>query len=465
MTRPAPSPYVTAAATLPLASAQAGVETKVQHTVPAPTPPAFARPVPAHAIHTNAIHTNPVQATGALASVPAAAMPMEPPAAKHCAPLPQGIPPHASAVVVVDLTAIRTNYRALRMIAGRAECAGIVKADAYGLGLEPTVTALLQEGCRVFFVANIDEAWRTRQLAPEAIIYVLNGLYPGAGPAFTDLQAQPVLGSREEIEDWSAFGSASGQRLPAAVHVDTGMNRLGLSIHDWHDLAQRQAFDAIDISLLMSHLACGDSPGSHVNASQRQAFDAARALVPTVPASLANSAATLLGPVFHYDMVRPGIAIYGGNALQGVANPMKPTVRVLARIIQVRHLGAGEAIGYGQTFRTTRPSRIAIISAGYADGVPRAVTDTPPLARSPATGFATHVGGYPAPVVGRVSMDLTAIDVTDVPEHAAARGQFAEVIGPHTRIDDVAAHAGTIGYEVLTRLSRRAHRVYLGGGG
>ena len=392
----------------------------------------------------------------------------------HVEPLPAGIPAHASSVLVIDLDAIRTNYRALRMIAGNAECAGVVKADAYGLGLDAVTRALLTEGCRVFFVANIDEAWRARQLAPDATIYVLNGLFPDAAAAFADLQAQPVLGSVAEVEDWAGFCAQGGQRLPAAVHIDTGMNRLGLSPRDVHDLMQRRIFEGFELSLLMSHLANADSPGAAANAIQRQRFDSIRPLFANVPASLANSAATLLGPAFHYDLVRPGIAVYGGRALQGMQNPMKPVVRLLARIVQIRDVAVGDTVGYGQTFKAARPSRIAIVAAGYADGLPRGVTNgsiamvpgTPlALAESIRSGVGSlaHIQGYPVPVVGRVSMDLTALDVTDVPPNVVLRGDFAEMIGRDTPVDDVAALAETIGYEVLTRLSRRSHRVYVGG--
>ena len=393
----------------------------------------------------------------------------------HVEPPPDGIPAHASAVLAIDLDAIRTNYRALRVIAGKAECAGIVKADAYGLGLEPVLRALLVEGCRVLFVANIDEAWRARQIASDAMIYVLNGLYPGTAPAFADLHAQPVLGSVAEVREWAAFARSAGRRLPAAVHVDTGMNRLGLSVREAHDLAQTQAFDAFEVSLVMSHLASADCPGSAKNAAQRQAFDAICQMLPQAPASLANSAGTLLGPSFHYDMVRPGIAVYGGAALLGMPNPMKPVVRLLARIVQVRDIAAGETVGYGQTFKARRPSRVAILAAGYADGLARGMTNgsvtirpgiSPKIAENTMAGIGPSVlvAGYPAPIVGRISMDLMAIDVTDLPPGIAERGQFAEILGFQTRIDDLAIYAETIGYELLTRLSRRCHRVYLGGG-
>ena len=392
---------------------------------------------------------------------------------RHFLPIPKGIPAHASCAVVIDLEAIGTNFRALRMLAGRSECAGVVKADAYGLGLEPVLRVLLAEGCRVFFVANIDEAWRVRQQAPKAIIYVLNGVYSGTAPAFAELKARPVLGSAAEIDEWAAACRQAGQRWPAAVHVDTGMNRLGLTVRDLQAAQSRQAFASFDVSLVMSHLANADSPGSAMNARQRQQFDSVRAAFPNVPASLANSAGTMLGPAFHYDMVRPGIALYGGRAMKSVQNPMKPVVRLLARIIQVREIAAGESVGYGQTFQASRPSRIAIVAAGYADGLPRGMTNGSvtmalgvplSLAESvrPGVGSMAHIQGYPVPIVGRVSMDLIAVDTTDMPASKLVRGDFAEIMGSATTVDDIAALSETIGYEVLTRLSRRAHRVYLG---
>lgn len=379
----------------------------------------------------------------------------------HTDPVPEGVPPHASSVLVVDLDAIRTNYRALRIIAGKAECAGVVKADGYGLGLERVVRALLTEGCRTFFVANIDEAWRTRQQAPEATIYVLNGLYPGSAPAFADLKCQPVLNSVAEAAEWAAF--CGDARRPAALHVDTGMNRLGFTLRDLQALRDRGLLERLDVSLVVSHLASGDSPGSIFNTQQRQAFEAARQLLPGVPASLANSAGTLLGPAYHLDIVRPGIAVYGGSALQGIPNPMKGVVRLLARILQVREVSAGETIGYGQSFTARHAMRLAVVAAGYADGFPRAVTGQSDP-RTPAhMGPRAFIDGYAAPVVGRVSMDLIALDATNVPPVHVVRGHFAEMIGAHTRIDDIATAAGTIGYEILTRLGRRSHRVYLGG--
>ena len=383
------------------------------------------------------------------------------------------VPPHASSVLAVDLDALRLNYRALKTISGRAECAAVLKADAYGLGLEAVMRALLGEGARVFFVATIDEAWRARQVSADALVFVLNGLYPGAAPAFVDLAAIPVLGSRPEVEEWATFCAANGQRWPAALHVDTGMNRLGLPPAEAHALASTGALAAFDIALLMSHLACADQPGSPMNAQQRQVFEQVRAVLPPAMASLANSAGTLIGPAYHYDLVRPGIALYGGAALAGVANPMKPVVRLLGRILQVRDIAPGQSVGYGRTFVAERPCRIATVACGYADGFPRAATQgtvaiapgmAPALALEAKPGIGPRVGvaGFGVPIVGRVSMDLLALDVTDVPPQAVQRGAFAELIGPQAPLDLLAAASDTIAYEVLVRLGRRCHRVYVG---
>ena len=375
--------------------------------------------------------------------------------------VPASVPPHAPAVLAIDLDALRTNYRALNSIAGQARCAGVIKADGYGLGLEPVMKALLSEGCRTFFVATLDEAWRARQVAPApatAEIYVLGGLFPGSAPGFADLRARPVLNSLAELREWSQFCATNFTRLPAAMHIDTGMSRLGLPAAEVDALSAEAAlFHSFELTLIMSHLACADEPGHVKNVGQRQQFEAMRQRLPAAPASLANSAAMLLGPAYHYDLTRPGIALYGGAALSRVPNPMKPVVRLLARILQVRDLVPGDTVGYGAAFETRRAARIATLALGYADGYSRHLSGT-----TQQPGPIALIGGYPAPIVGRISMDLITLDVTDVPAELVQRGTFAELIGSYVKIDDIAERSGTIGYEVLTRLGRRAWRVYLG---
>lgn len=371
------------------------------------------------------------------------------------------VPLSARAVLTVDLGALRANWARLNQASGRAECAGVIKADAYGLGLEPIAKALTNEGCKTFFVATIDEGRKARAVQPGATIYVLDGLLPGAEPNYTGFDLRPVLSSLAEVRDWAAYSRARGRRLPAALHIDTGMNRMGLPEAEVEELAAEPALlGTIETTLVMSHLACADEPANAMNEQQRLRFEALRARLPPAPASLANSGGTFLGRGYHFDLVRPGIALYGGRAHESMPNPMQSVVTCAARILQVRDVAAGESIGYGATYRAQRASRIATIGCGYADGFLRAL--------SVATGEAGPVGfigDYPVPIVGRVSMDFITVDVTDVPPAMTRRGAWVEVMGPRITVDDLTDKAGTIGYELLTRLGQRVHRVYVGGGG
>lgn len=372
---------------------------------------------------------------------------------------PNAIPPDARAVLTINLAALSGNWSALNQASGKAECAGVIKANAYGLGLKPITEALIQGGCRTFFVATLGEARVVRETQPGATIYVLDGLLPGASPHYAGFDLRPCLSSLDEVREWAAYGEATGRRLRAAVHLDTGMSRLGLPVHEVEVLAgaERGLFEQFEMSLVMSHLACADEPGNPMNEAQRQRFDALRAKLPAAPASLANSGGTFLGPAFHYDLVRPGIALYGGRALEGRPNPMQWVVRLQARILQVRDVGPGAPVGYGATFHAERPSRIATLACGYADGFLRALSGT-----DGRPGPVGYIGEQAVPVVGRVSMDLITVDVTDVPEKQALRGAWVEVMGARTTIDDLTDRAGTIGYELLTRLGQRVHRVYQG---
>jgi alanine racemase len=370
---------------------------------------------------------------------------------------PAAISAAARALLTVDLAGIKANWRWLSAVAHGAECAGVVKADAYGLGIERVVAALWEAGCRTFFVATLVEGARLKAVLPQATAYVLDGLMPATAPAYPDRDLRPVLGSRAEIEEWAAYCRSTGAKLPAAVQIDTGMNRLGLPASEVHALAAEPSpLGDFTLALVMSHLACADTVGSPMSARQKAKFDALRALLPPAPASLANSAGTLLGADYRYDLVRPGIALYGGRAVEGRPNPAAKVVRVEARILQVREISAGEVVGYGATFTATRPSRIATIATGYADGFLRSISG--PIGRPPPPA---HIAGYPAPIVGRVSMDLVTLDVTDIPPALARRGAWAELIGRHVQVDDLADSSGTIGYEVLTRLGPRFQRIYV----
>jgi alanine racemase len=366
------------------------------------------------------------------------------------------VPADARAVLRIDLAALRANWARLNAETGTAECAGVIKADAYGLGLEEIARALTQEGCCTFFVATLDEGRRIRHVQPGAAIYVLDGLLAGAEDHYTGFDLRPVLSSLDEVSEWSAWCRHVGRRLPAALHIDTGINRLGMPEEQVEVLAAAPALLAdFELSLVLSHLACADNPHSPKNEDQRLKFDRLRAKLPPAKASLANSGGVFLGPQFHYDLVRPGIAIYGGRALEDRPNPMRPVVRLSARILQVRDVPAGETVGYGAIWKVDRPARIATVACGYADGFLRALSQ--PGKPSPVG----YIGAYPVPVVGRVSMDLLTVEVTGVPQELARRGAWVEVIGERVSVDDLTDMAGTIGYELLSRLSRRVHRIYL----
>lgn len=369
------------------------------------------------------------------------------------------IPPDARAVLRIDLAALRANWARINAETGSAECAGVIKADAYGLGLEEIAEALTQEGCRTFFVATLEEGRRIRHVQPGAVIYVLDGLLPRAEDFYAGFDLRPVLSSLEEVRDWSAYCRRVGRRLPAGLHVDTGINRLGMPAQEVAALASSPALlSEFTLALVMSHLACADDPTSTKSEAQRARFDQLRAMLPPTRASLANSGGVFLGKQYHYDIVRPGIAIYGGRALEGRPNPMRSVVELKARILQVREVAAGETVGYGAIWKVERPARIATVACGYADGFLRALSS--PTGKPGPVGF---IGEHAVPVVGRVSMDLITVDVTRVPEALARRGAWVEIMGDRVSVDDLTDMAGTIGYELLSRLSRRVHRVYVQG--
>lgn len=365
----------------------------------------------------------------------------------------------ATARLRVDLAALAANYSAMAGLAPHTNCAAVVKADAYGTGLEPALGAFSDAGCNTFFVATPEEGLRARAKLPKAVIYVLDGLLTGNAWEMAEAGLRPVLGCLEEIEEWTDGVARGGKAAPSALHVDTGMNRLGLMPEDVARLAaQDDQLDALNTTLVMSHLACADEPQHPMNDQQLMLFERLRHKLPAAPASLANSAGMFLGRFYHFDVCRPGIALYGGEAVGGAPNPMQQVVTAEARILQVRDVKAG-SVGYGAAYHCRGPRRIATLGAGYADGIFRH------LGRSdgaPEAGC-VHIGGQKAPVVGRISMDLITVDVTGFDEAQARRGVWAELIGPNQPVDAVARRAGTIGYEVLTSLGKRYSRVYVAG--
>lgn len=379
-----------------------------------------------------------------------------------------GDPRLAGGTLTIDLDALKANYRALARRCAPAETAAVVKADAYGLGIAAVVRTLSAAGCRRFFVALPEEGLAVRATAPEAQVFVFAGLFgEEAASLYRKARLIPVLNSQSDIAIWEAHGREEGTPLACALHVDTGMNRLGLAPERARALAgENAATGALTPVLVMSHLACADTPDHPKNRQQLESFQVVRALFPETESSLANSAGIFLGADFHGDVTRPGIALYGGAAVTGADNPMRPVATAEARIVQVRRAKAGETVSYGATHTLERDSLIAVAAAGYADGYARAVSGSGvPLRNAVAKGAAGVINGRRVPVVGRVTMDLTMFDVTDLGAGAVATGDVVELFGPNMPIDAVAQAAGTISYELLTGLGRRYHRVYAGGGG
>jgi alanine racemase len=365
----------------------------------------------------------------------------------------------ATGVLTVDLDAVVANWRKLEKTAVPAECASVVKADAYGCGADQVARALSAAGCKTFFVATIDEARVVRAAVhAAAAIYVLDGFFQNTGEAYARIGCKPVIGDLNELAEWDVFCRRSGWSGGAAIHIDTGMNRLGMTVTEAQGIIPRITAGDHGITLVMSHLASAELLHSPANARQLAAFREIASLFSGVPASLANSSGVFLGAQFQFDLVRPGCALYGINPTPEADNPMQPVVELKARIVQIRNVERGDTVGYGGTWTARRPTRIAIVSAGYADGYFRAAS-----ANDGTRGAEVVIAGKRCPIAGRISMDLIAVDVTDLDKSAVRRGHMATLIGEGITVDELAHHFGTIGYEVLTSLGKRYARVYKGG--
>jgi len=367
-------------------------------------------------------------------------------------------PATATGILTIDLDAIVANWRKLESQGVPAECSAVVKANAYGCGTEPVVRALAAAGCKTFFVATLDEARAARAASKSATIYVLSGCFQNCGETFAELNCQPVIGDLNELAEWDIFCRRSGWSGGAAIHIDTGMNRLGLTPQDAHGIVPRIHAGDHGITLVMSHLACAENPQHPLNARQLASFREIAQQFTGVPASLANSSGCFLGPQFQFDLLRPGAALYGVNPTPDADNPMRPVVDLKTRIIQVREVERGDTVGYGATWTARRPTRLAIVSTGYADGYFRAAGSTDGTRSADVI-----VAGRRCPIAGRISMDLIAIDITDLPEKAVRRGHMVTLLGDGITVDELGHHFGTIGYEVLTSLGHRYARVYKGG--
>jgi alanine racemase len=354
--------------------------------------------------------------------------------------------------IVIDLAALARNFHKLRAAAAPAECAAVVKANAYGLGVAPVAKRLLREGCRWFFVAALAEGQELRALAPDAAIYVFEGVLDGQAGKLVEASLTPVLNSLDQVERWA--GARLSPARPAVLHLDTGISRLGMTAKEVDALARNPELLGRlgHIEYVLTHFACADEPAHSLNSDQLRRFDSLRGRLPPAPTSIANSAAIFMGVEHRGDLVRPGIALYGGNPFSDRANPMEPVVTLKARILQIREVDEALTVGYGATYRAAPPARLATLGVGYADGYPRCLGNV---------GVAA-VGGVRVPVVGRVSMDLICVDVSAVSANDVRVGDWVELIGAEVTLDEVAEAAGTISYEILTGLGQRPHREYLG---
>ncbi|MND29450.1 Alanine racemase, biosynthetic [compost metagenome] len=363
--------------------------------------------------------------------------------------------------LTVDLGALVDNWKEMARRSGRASTAAVVKADAYGLGLEDCGTALYEAGARDFFVAAVQEGVTLRTYAPYARIYVLSGIWPGQERMFYENDLVPVIISEEQLAFWMSVTAEHGDH-PCALHIDTGFNRLGLPAEEAiafaEDVSRPASFSPV---LVMSHLHSGDSPASPLNRSQLESFQRVATAFEGVPTSLSASAGIFLGPEYHFDLTRPGIAAYGGEAVNGM-QALKPVAKAEARIIQIRDAPSGSTVSYGATHQLSRNSRLAVVSAGYADGYLRSLSGSGvPLRAGGAPGAFGFIANRRVPVIGRVTMDLTIFDVTDVPENEIRTGDYIELFGPNIALDDAARAGGTIGYELLTALGLRYERRYI----
>lgn len=371
--------------------------------------------------------------------------------------VPHDIPAGATGVIVIDLAQVRANWCALARHVAPAKCGAVVKADAYGVGAARIIPAIATAGCSVFFVATPEEARDARALAPNATIYVLDGLLPGTARQLMSIGAIPVLSSLSQAREWADHTSDHADLAPAALHIDTGLNRLGMSQDEVEELSgDVDLLARLRLALVMTHLACADEADHPMNCQQLDTFHRLRASFPFAPASIAASDGMMLSAEYHCDLVRPGYALYGGQAAPGRLAPVGPVVRVSARILQVREVGRGGRIGYSASYCAHKPHRIATVAAGYADGVFRHASAT-----NEEPGGAVSIRGKRAPIVGRVSMDLITVDVTEIEDPKPAPGDWVDLVGPDLAIELVGTDAKTIGYEVLTRLGPRFHRIYL----
>ncbi len=362
-------------------------------------------------------------------------------------------PPSVSLALIIDLGAVASNYRTLRSLAKKGTiCATVLKANAYGLGIKEVASCLYQEGCRHFFLAHLSEAIELQcLLKQDSFIYVLNGLRKGDEEVYAHYNLIPVLSDVSQIHAWNTFSKNKQQCLKAAIHFDTGLMRTALTPQDMKSL-ELADLSHTEIVCVMSHLACTYQYSHPMNKVQQIAFDVLRKRFPFAFASLANSGGVFLGPEYHYDLTRVGLALTGcRSAIPHGTYCLKPAIKAYAQILQINEISSGQSVGYDATFVASRASRIATVGVGYADGYLRSLSNR----------GGVYFNGYTLPIAGRVSMDLITIDITEVPPDQIRIGDWVELFGDHIYIDALAEKAGTISWEILTRLGPRFERFYL----
>ncbi len=362
----------------------------------------------------------------------------------------------ATGVLSIDLRALKSNYAKLLEVAAPAEVGAVVKADAYGLGAGVVSNALHQAGCRHFFVATFAEARRLRaHLPPHGSIFVLNGLLPGQEFESSRMGIIPVLNSLKQVRSWAKMCVISRGPLPAVINVDTGMSSLGLSLAEIDELlAVPDLLRNIRLLYLMTQLVSADETNHVANRFQRYSFKAVARRFPRVPLSIADSGGIFLGRDFVGDLARPGTALYGGVPAYGRDCGLQAVVRLDVAVIQTRRIVAGMGVGQGWSYKAKGPMRLATVAAGYADGIPRSM----------AGSGALYFNGTRLPIVGRIAMDSTTVDVTSLPEKDDLKeGDYVEVIGPNQSLDDLARDAWTVPSEIMVRFGRRYRKIYLNG--
>ncbi len=367
--------------------------------------------------------------------------------------LPQlmSLPPHLTGVLDIDTRAMARNYRALQATLSHSTCAAVLKADAYGFGMREVAPVLLQEGCQHFFVAHLEEGLALRSCLKDASIYVLSGLLPGTEGLVVDKALIPVLNDFGMVERWALEAYTQGRKLPCVLHIDTGMRRNGFDREDVRKLFDSlDILDSLEVTCVMSHLVSSHTPEDPLNGQQRALFESFRRHFPNTKASLADTGGIYLDPAFHYDLARAGKGLFGLYTPPAHTPPLLPCLKMLARILQVRTAQKGESVGYGATHVLGRDSKLATLGVGFADGYDRRLSNN------------THVDiqGFQAPVVGRISMDYTVVDVTDISDSACFEGGWAELVNDTLTLDALAQVCDTISRELSTRLGSRLHRLY-----